>query len=78
MVSEVLIDAEGINLIDTTGAEMLLELQKELSRKNITLSFARVHDAVKDRMQTTGVVDLVGSDQFYETLQEGMDAFIGK
>ncbi len=75
-VSEVLIDAEGINLIDTTGSEMLLELQKELGRKGITLTAARVHDSVKDRLQTTGVVDMVGSDHFYETLQEGMDVFV--
>ncbi len=33
------------------------------------------HLTVKDRLQTTGVVDLVGSGQFYETLQEGMDSF---
>ena len=75
-VSEVLIDAEGVNTIDTTGTEMLLDLQKHLSRKGIALSFARVHDLVKDRMELTGVVDAVGSGHFYETLQEGMDSFI--
>ena len=75
-VSSVLIDAEGINVIDTTGTEMLLELQKELSRKGITLAFARVHDSVKDRMRATGVVDLIGSDHFYKTLQEGVNTFL--
>lgn len=77
-VTEVLIDAEGVNVIDTTGTEMLLDLQKHLSRKGIALSFARVHDLVKDRMVLTGVADAVGEDHFYETLQEGMDTFIQK
>ena len=75
-VSEVLIDAEGVNTIDTTGTEMLLELQKHLSRKGISLSFARVHDLVKDKLILTGVADAVGSEHFYETLQDGMDTFI--
>ena len=57
---------------------MLLDLQKHLSRKGIALSFARVHDLVKDRMVLTGVADAVGEDHFYETLQEGMDTFIRK
>jgi high affinity sulfate transporter 1 len=76
-VSRVLIDAEGINVIDTTGTEMLLELQKDLSRKGISLTFARVHDTVKDRMKTTGVVELIGRDHFFETLEEGVDNFTG-
>jgi len=77
-VSEVLIDAEGINVIDTTATEMLLELEKDLRRKGIVLSFARVHATVKDRMTLTGVVEAAGSDNFYNTLKEGADAFIQK
>ncbi len=74
-VRQVLIDAETINLLDTTGAETLLELQTSLDQKGITLAFARVRDPIKDKMALTGVVDVVGADHFYDTVPEGVEAF---
>jgi MFS superfamily sulfate permease-like transporter len=75
-IRQVLVDAETINLLDSTAAEMLLELQANLDKKGITLTFARVHDRVKDRMALTGVVDEVGADRFFDTLLEGTEAFV--
>jgi len=75
-VRQVLLNAETINLLDTTAAEMLLELQANLDKKGITLAFARVHDRVKDRMARTGVVAAVGADRFFDTLLEGTEAFV--
>jgi MFS superfamily sulfate permease-like transporter len=74
-VRQVLLDAETINLLDTTAAEMLLELQTSLDKQGITLAFARVHDPVKDKMALTGVVDAVGADRFFDTVMEGVEAF---
>ena len=74
-LSQVLLDAETINLMDSTATEMLLELQTELKQKGITLAFARVHDKVKDKMVLSGVADAVGTEHFYNTLQEGVEAF---
>lgn len=74
-VSQVLLDAETINLMDSTATDMLLELQTELKQKDITLAFARVHDKVKDKMVLSGVADAFGTDHFYNTLQEGVAAF---
>jgi high affinity sulfate transporter 1 len=74
-VRQVLVDAETINLLDTTGAEMLRELQTSLDKQSISLAFARVRDPVKDKMASTGVVDAVGADRFYDTVMEGVEAF---
>ena len=74
-VRQVLIDAETINLMDTTGAEMLRELQISLDKKGIALAFARLRDPVKDKMVLTGVVDAIGADHFYDTVLEGVEAF---
>jgi len=71
----VLIDAEGVNLIDSTATEMLLKLQTRLHKKGITLTFAHVHNRVKDKMAIAGVVDSVGADHFYNTLHDGIEAF---
>ena len=74
-VRQVLIDAETINLIDSTATEMLLRLHNELKIKGITLAFSRVHDTVKDKMALAGVLDVVGDEYFYERLIDGADSF---
>jgi len=75
-IRQVLVDAETINLLDSTATEMLLELQTNLDKEGITLAFARVHDRVKDRMARTGVVAAVGDDRFFDTLLEATEAFV--
>ncbi len=75
-VTRVLVDAEGINGIDSSSTDMLLELLDTLQVRNIDLAFARVHDAVKSKMALAGIVDKVGEALFFDTLQEGADAFI--
>lgn len=75
-VSSVLVDAETINLIDTTSTEMLLKLHGDLERQGVTLGFARVRDAVRERMQAAGVVDAIGAERLYETITDGVDAFL--
>lgn len=74
-VSQILIDAETFNIMDSTAAEMLLDLKSELHKNGMNLAFACVHDAVKDKMQISGVVDAVGSNYFYNSLTEGVKAF---
>lgn len=74
-VRQVLLDAESINLLDSTAAEILLEQQKSLDKKGITLAFARVRDEVKEKMALAGIVDAVGADYYYDTLLEGAEAF---
>ncbi len=44
----VVIDASGINSIDTTGIHALAGIEKELARKNIQLRLAAVHGPVRD------------------------------
>ena len=75
-VRSVLIDAETINLIDTTSTDMLLKLHGDLKRQGVSLGFSRVRDAIRDRMQVAGVVDAIGADHFYETITDGVDAFL--
>lgn len=46
-VGAVLIDAETINRIDMTAANMLDKLHAELNQENVLLSLARVRDSVR-------------------------------
>jgi MFS superfamily sulfate permease-like transporter len=75
-VRSVLVDAETINLIDTTSTDMLLKLQADLGKQDISLGFARMKDDVRDKMQVAGVVKAIGADHFYEDINDGVDAFL--
>jgi high affinity sulfate transporter 1 len=75
-VTEVLIDAESINMIDTTAMEMFSKLRKELSQKGIILSLARVRDSVRDRMKRAGLESEIGASHFYERISDGVEAFV--
>ena len=70
----VLIDAEGINGLDSTAAERLLELHGDLERRGIELSFARVRDPIREVMQASGVLEAIGTDRIYGSITSGIKA----
>lgn len=77
-VKMVLIDAETINMIDSTALEMLEKLQSELAKQNIILSWARLRDQVYLQMSKTGLNDQIGEDNFYERISDAVTQFISQ
>jgi MFS superfamily sulfate permease-like transporter len=71
-VRHVLLDAESVNLIDTSACDELLRLIKELQGLGITLAFARVRDPVRERLRLGGVEAAMGSTNFYERITDGV------
>jgi high affinity sulfate transporter 1 len=76
-VRSVLVDAEAIGMIDVTSSDMLLNLHGDLDKQGISLGFARLRDEERERLQTGGVEDAIGASRFYETISDGVDAFLG-
>jgi MFS superfamily sulfate permease-like transporter len=72
----VLIDGESINGIDATAVNTIVELNDELSRLEISLRFARVRANVMEIMQRAGLDEVIGSEDFYTSVHEGVDAFM--
>ena len=77
-VKTVLIDAEIINLIDTTSLEMLDKLRLELAKDNIVLSWARLRDPLYTEMRQAGLVAEIGESNFYDRITEGVEAFVAE
>lgn len=77
-VRHVLIDAELVNLVDTTALDALLNAVKELQSYGITLAFARVRDQVRERMRVAGVEAAVGAENFHERVTDGVRAWQAK
>ena len=71
----VLVAAEPVTDVDTTAAEMLIDLDEELNDSGIHLAFAEVKDPVKDKMIQYGLLETIDSRHFYPTIETAVTAF---
>jgi high affinity sulfate transporter 1 len=71
-VREVLIPAQQINQVDSTGSEQLGRLRAELERKGIAISFAEVKRGVREIIRHTNLEETIGADRFYESIEAGV------
>lgn len=72
----VIVAAEPITDIDTTGAEVLGELLDDLRAEDVELAFAELKGPVKDRLRRYGLYDRIGDDRFFPTLGTAIDAYV--
>ncbi|MGA1623687.1 MAG: SulP family inorganic anion transporter [Synechocystis sp.] len=77
-VQTVLIDAESLTLLDTTALDMLGKLHQELARKNITLSWSRLRDTVRQQMAIAKLEQAMGEENFHDRITDGVLAFLNK
>jgi len=75
-VSDVLVDAEAMYDIDSTGAETFLELLDELKAREITLSMARVRTEIRDELYKGAIEPRIGTDRIYLEIDDGVAAFL--
>lgn len=71
----VLVAAEPVTDVDTTAAEMLVDLDEELNDSGIHLAFAELKDPVKDKMIQYGLLETIESYHFFPTLETAVTAF---
>jgi MFS superfamily sulfate permease-like transporter len=71
----VLVTAEPVTDIDTTAADMLVDLDLELNANDIHLAFAEVKDPVKDKIVRYGLLDTIDHQHFYPTIEVAIAAF---
>ncbi len=75
-VREVLVHAGAVPYIDTTAAATLRELIAELYESEVELHFARVTTSLYENLERNGILELVGSDRFHETVLAGVADFL--
>lgn len=71
----IVVAAEPVTDVDTTAAEMLVDLDEELNAGGIHLVFAGLKDPVKDKMIRYGLLETIDSHHFYPTLDTAVAAF---
>ncbi len=74
----VVVAAEPITDVDTTAAEMIEELDAELSKRGVELAFAEMKDPVKDRLQRYGLKAKIGHESFFPTIGVAVKAFLDR
>jgi high affinity sulfate transporter 1 len=72
----VVVAAEPVTDIDTTGAEMLVDLLADLARMEVELAFAELKGPVKDRLRRYGIFDQIGEDRVFPTLGTAVDGYL--
>ena len=71
----VVIDAEAIGELDSTGAAMLGDLSDDLNARGITLALARLKAPVREYLLRAGVMEKVGSQHVYLEVDDAVGAF---
>jgi sulfate permease, SulP family len=71
----VVIDAESIGDVDSTGAGMLADLADALRERGITLALARLKAAVAAYLDRAGTLGKVGADHVYLEVDDAVAAY---
>lgn len=71
----VVINAESIDTVDSSAAQMIKELFEELRTQSIGLNFTGVKGPVRDYFTKSEVFDLIGKDKFFLDVQTAIDNF---
>ncbi|MBD9651309.1 SulP family inorganic anion transporter [Ensifer sp. ENS09] len=72
------IDASAIPQIDSTAADMLGELQDDLTSRGITLGLAELHTDARALLERSGVVEKIGPGMIFEGMEDALDAYEAK
>ena len=71
----VMIAAEPVTDVDTTAAEILVDLDEELNDAGIHLIFAELKDPVRDKVERYGLYDTIDHRHFYRTIEQALKEF---
>jgi len=71
----VLIAAEPVTDVDSTAADMLVDLDKELNSAGIHLIIAELKDHVREKVERYGLLDTIDNRHFYPTLEVAVEEF---
>ena len=74
----VVVAAEPMTDVDTTAAEMIQELDAELTSRGVELAFAELKDPVKDRLQRYGLKAKIGHEFFFPTVGVAVKTYLEK
>jgi MFS superfamily sulfate permease-like transporter len=70
------IDGSTVNTIDSTGAETIQSLSRDLARRGVRLGLAGFRTETRGMLERSGAMAAIGADAVYPTLKSAMNAFL--
>lgn len=71
----IIIAAEPITDVDTTAADMLLELDNKLNNNGIHLAFAELKDPVRRKLEHYELIGPLNPEHFFPTIDAAIESF---
>jgi high affinity sulfate transporter 1 len=72
----VVVAAEPLTDVDTTAADVLVELADELDARGTVLAFAELKGPVKDKLARYGLLERIGPARFFPTVGSAVHAYL--
>ena len=70
-----LVDAGAITNVDYTAAQVVRELQQDLSSRGVALVFAHVQSDLKPDLDRHHLTEIIGADRIFDTLRDALGAY---
>jgi MFS superfamily sulfate permease-like transporter len=77
-IREVIVDSSAITYVDTTGLDMLGELQHELDELGVELVFARLKGAVHDAFKRAVAAGVLAEFRRFPTLRSAVADYLSR
>jgi sulfate permease, SulP family len=77
-VRALVLDANGMSDIDFTAVRMLGELLAELKQRKVAIAIARSSRLIYRELERSGLLQNLGPDSLFATVQEAVDTFGGE
>lgn len=70
----IIINAESINNLDSSAVHALEEAVQEYKRRGLEVAFTGVKGPIRDAMKKGHLLDIIGENRFFLTIQDAVDA----
>lgn len=74
----IIIAAEPITDVDTTAADMLIELDEKLNNNGISIVFAELKDPVKRKLERYKLIGPLNPKHFFPTVESAVESYMKK
>lgn len=74
----IVLNAEGINGMDSSAAHMLCDMVENYRQNGVQFYLANVKGPIRDRLKRSDLVNFIGKEYFYLSVNEAVDKIKGK
>ncbi|MBK5107117.1 MAG: STAS domain-containing protein [Anaerolineales bacterium] len=78
MLNGVILSMEGVNFIDTEGADIIMKIAQAGVENDIDLHLARLKPQVLEVLQRDGVIDMIGAEHIHDDIAAAVELHLSR